>query len=225
MNKAINIIFDYDGTLHNSIRIYGPAFRQAYSYLVKKGYAEERSWCDKEISRWLGFSSKDMWNNFMPNLSNEEKEKCSALIGTSMLQYIKEDKAELYPGAIETLEYLKDKGLNLIFLSNCKIQYMNEHRRAFSLDKYFSSFYCTEEFDFSPKYKIFNSIKEKYKGHFIVIGDRYQDIEIAKIHNLYSIGCEYGYGSKKELNEANIIIKDILDLRKIINNVSDELYK
>ena len=37
MNKKINIIFDYDGTLHNSIKIYGPAFRKAYEYLIKEG--------------------------------------------------------------------------------------------------------------------------------------------------------------------------------------------
>ena len=28
------IIFDYDGTLHNSIKIYKPAFMTAYDYLV-----------------------------------------------------------------------------------------------------------------------------------------------------------------------------------------------
>ena len=32
------IIFDYDGTLHNSIKIYKPAFMTAYDYLVDNGY-------------------------------------------------------------------------------------------------------------------------------------------------------------------------------------------
>ena len=155
----MNIIFDYDGTLHNSIKIYGPAFRQAYSYLVEKGYREERSWKDEEISKWLGFSSKDMWNSFMPGLEEEEKQKCSYLIGIAMVKCINENKAELYAGTLETLEYLKNKDFNLIFLSNCKIQYMKENRRVFNLDKYFTDFYCTEEFNFLPKYKIFNYIK------------------------------------------------------------------
>jgi len=212
----MNIIFDYDGTLHNSIKIYGPAFRQAYSYLVEKGYGEERSWKDEEISKWLGFSSKDMWNSFMPGLKEEEKHKCSAIIGTAMVKYINENKAELYPGALETLEWLRKKGFNLIFLSNCKIQYMKEHRRSFNLDKYFTGFYCTEEFDFLPKYKIFNYIKEKHLGDFMIIGDRYQDIQIAKVHNLYSIGCEYGYGSEEELRGADAIIADISELKEIL---------
>jgi len=216
MKGIKNIIFDYDGTLHNSIKIYGPAFRQAYKYLVEKGFAEERSWKDEEISKWLGFSSKDMWNSFIPELAEEEKHKCSNIIGALMLKCIKENKAELYSGALETLEYLRKKGFNLIFLSNCKVQYMNEHRRVFKLDNYFNYFYCTEEFDFLPKYEIVNSIKEKHQGDFIVIGDRYQDIEIAKVYNLYSIGCEYGYGSKEELEEAEVIITDISELKEIL---------
>ena len=36
------VIFDYDGTLHESIRIYAPAFHKAYEYLVEKGHAPQR---------------------------------------------------------------------------------------------------------------------------------------------------------------------------------------
>lgn len=37
-----NLLFDYDGTLHDCIRIYDPAFWLAYRYLVASGYAPER---------------------------------------------------------------------------------------------------------------------------------------------------------------------------------------
>ncbi len=216
MKSYKNIIFDYDGTLHNSIRIYAPAFREAYKYLVEKGYASERGWHDSEISNWLGYSSKDMWNNFMPNLPNKEKEKCSSIIGSHMLKCLDNNLAQLYKNSIDTLNYLRNKGYNLIFLSNCKISYMNKHKKLFNLDRYFNEFYCTEEFEFKPKYEIFSSIKEKYQGDFIVIGDRYVDIEIAKKHNLYSIGCLYGYGSEEELKSADIRIYNILELTNIL---------
>ena len=36
------VIFDYDGTLHESIRIYAPAFHRAYEYLVEKRHAPQR---------------------------------------------------------------------------------------------------------------------------------------------------------------------------------------
>lgn len=219
MNKVKNIIFDYDGTLYNSIKIYAPAFRKAYEYLVSQDLAENRVWTEEEISKWLGYSSKDMWNMFMPNLSSKEKNICSNIIGSSMIQYIKEGKAELYKGAIDVLNELKCKGFNLIFLSNCKAEYMNNHIQYFNLDRYFNDFYCTEQFDFIPKHEIFRFIKEKHKGDYIIVGDRELDIEIGKIHNLYSIGCLYGYGSKEELISANSLVNNIEEIRYIISNL------
>ena len=34
----INLLFDYDGTLHDSLRIYAPALQTAYDRLVRLGY-------------------------------------------------------------------------------------------------------------------------------------------------------------------------------------------
>lgn len=215
MNK--NIIFDYDGTLHESIVIYAPAFRKAYQYLVENKLAEDRFYSDEEISKWLGYSSKDMWNSFMPNIHPEIKEHCSSIIGSSMLTYIKEGKAKLYEGSIETLQYLKENGYVLIFLSNCKTAYMEAHIEAFSLDKYFDRFYCTEQYNFIPKYEIFEKIKLENEGEFIVVGDRFQDVEIAEKHNLKSIGCSYGYGDETELEKATWKIADIREIKKILD--------
>ncbi|WP_195990167.1 HAD family hydrolase [Clostridium sp. D53t1_180928_C8] len=209
------IIFDYDGTLHNSIKIYMPAFNKAYDYLVSNGYAEEREFTEFEVSQYLGLSAKDMWNSFMPNLPNCEKEKCSSIIGEAMVEYISLGQAELYAGSVETLNKLKQFGYKLIFLSNCKISYMKKHIKAFDLDKYFIDFYCSESYDFKPKYEIFEFIKEKYKGDFIVVGDRYVDMELAQKHNLKFIGCNYGFGKTDELLNANYIINNINEMLDI----------
>ena len=206
------IIFDYDGTLHNSIKIYKPAFNKAYDYLVSNGYAQEREFTEAEISQYLGLSAKDMWNSFMPNLPSCEKEKCSSIIGEAMVEYISLGQAELYDGSVETLNKLKQLGYKLIFLSNCKISYMKKHIKAFDLDKYFIDFYCSESYDFRPKYEIFEVIKEKYKGDFIVVGDRYVDMELAKKHSLTSIGCTYVYGNYNELVDADYIIDNIEEI-------------
>ncbi len=211
-----NIIFDYDGTLHNSIKIYAPAFRIAYESLIQLGFAEKREWSEKEISKWLGFSSKDMWNLFMPELPIETKNRCSELIGSTMIKYLNEGTAELYPHSLEVLQSLKDAGYTLIFLSNCKKVYMDTHKKIFSLDHYFDDFYCTESYGFKPKYEIFNFIKEKHKGDFIIVGDRYQDIEVAINHHFYSIGCTYGYGSKAELIMATALVDNVTELIELL---------
>ena len=207
-----NLIFDYDGTLHESIHIYAPAFRKAQKYLIDKKLIEHCVYKDDQISSWLGFTAKEMWDNFAPHLTQVEKSICSKIIGDEMLHLISQGKAQLYPNVKETIRHLKEQGHTLIFLSNCKIDYMNMHKEYFHLGNYFADFYCSEQYDFIPKHAIFTTIKSRYNGDFVIIGDRFQDMEIAHKHNLKSIGCSYGYGNTDELKTATHIVFDIKQL-------------
>jgi len=210
------VFFDYDGTIHESIKIYAPAFRKAYEFLVENQYAEERQWTEKEISYWLGFSSKDMWKEFMPDLDENTQNEASKIIGKEMLQQLSVGKAILYDGAIDVLKYLKDKGYKLIFISNCGIYYKEMARKSFNLDDYFEQMVCSEEYDYIPKYEILSKIKDNFDEEMVIIGDRIQDIEAGIKNNIVTIGCKYGYGSDKELNEANYIIESIMDIKKLL---------
>lgn len=216
-----NLIFDYDGTLHESLCIYAPAFRLGYSHLVRRGMAPDKGFSDAEISRWLGFSAKDMWENFMPELPQSERDLCSGIIGDEMVHLTLAGKAKLYSGAKTVLRRLKAAGHSLIFLSNCKHSYMQAHREQFGLKQYFSAFYCTEDFNFTPKWQIAESILAELSGKSIVIGDRWQDIEIALRHQLLSIGCAYGYCGTDELNGATI---QVFSVEGIPNAVSKCVY-
>ena len=214
-----NLVFDFDGTLHNTIKIYRPAFRKAYQHLVDKGLAENREWSDEEIGRWLGYSSKEMWAAFMPQLPECVKETCSSIIGSEMLRAINLGEAQLYEGVTKTLQALKEDGFCLIFLSNCKISYMEESVRYLELERYFSAFYCTEQYAFASKVKIFKEIAANHPGRFIIIGDRYIDLSIAQKFHLPFIGCAYGYGSPTELREADDIADNPCDLLRIIRTL------
>ncbi|HSL86843.1 MAG TPA: HAD hydrolase-like protein, partial [Bacteroidales bacterium] len=161
------IFFDYDGTIHNSIEIYGPAFRKSYAYLVESGLAEERDWSDKEISYWLGFSPPQMWANFMPDLDEEVRKKCSAIVGEEMKSLTEKGYAKLFEGALETLKYLQGRGYNLVFISNCRTAYKDYHKELFSLGDYFEELVCSEEYDFIPKYEVLKDIKNNYKEEMV----------------------------------------------------------
>ncbi len=211
-----NLLFDYDGTLHNSIKIYAPAFRTAYNYLVDNGFADAKEFTEREISYWLGYTADDMWKSFLPSLPEEEKRNCSAIIAKEMIILINKGMAELYPQAENILQKLKAIGYNPIFLSNCKRAYMEAHVRQFRLHRFFSDFYCSEDFGFIAKYKIFESVKEHWPGDFIVIGDRFHDMEIAEKFNLISVGCTYGFGIAEELKNATWRIDKLSDLLKLL---------
>lgn len=214
-----NIILDYDGTIHDCAKIYVPSFYIGYKYLTDNGLAPIHEYSYKEVSGYLGYSLKEMWNKFMPDLPQSEKDTCSKIIGDSMMKLITNGQSVLYDGAEKVLKYLKENGHNLIFLSNCMHDYMEAHRKVHRLDRFYCDFYCTEDFNFAPKPDIFKNIALKHTGEFIVIGDRYLDLETAWKHNLKSIGCTYGYCNPHELDKANITVTDISEIPSVVEKL------
>ncbi len=217
-----NLIFDYDGTLHQSMKTYAPAFRATCKWLSDNGYMIEREYTDDEISYWLGFNSTDMWSSFLPDADPEIREKARIMLGDDMGQRTERGEGALFPHTEEVLAELKSCGHNLIFLSNCRVKYMERHRRVFGLDRFFDFFYCCEEFDFLPKYQIFRLFSLQHDGKFIVIGDRFHDIETAVKNGLSSIGCGYGYGRDNELSAADIIVNDITEIPPAVAKLTDK---
>ena len=100
------IIFDYDGTIHHTLGIYEPAFRETYQWLTEQKVTEEREIGSVEIAGWLGLNSKEMWNTFLPELDQSCKEQASRMVGELMVRQIRKHKAVWYPGAEEMLTAL-----------------------------------------------------------------------------------------------------------------------
>ena len=184
--------------------------------MAADGKVAERSFTDGEITQWLGYSAQDMWVAFMPELPTRDQFYYSKEIGKFISKRVEDKQAELYEGTPETLAYLKEKGYKLLYLSNCGPEYMNLHARCFGLKDYFDHMYCSGDYGHKPKYEIFNEIEKAYPGEYLMVGDRFHDMEIAKFHKVYTAGCQYGFGTDEELSDADILLKDIRDLQKIL---------
>lgn len=213
------IVFDYDGTLHETMRIYGPAFRKNYARLVSEGLMPEREIGDDEIAGWLGYTSSDMWNAFAPQLSEEEKAKCSRFIQDEMQRLIADGTACFYDGAAELLDGLKAEGYRLVLLTNSKTIYLEAHRRTFGLDKWFDKLCWAEKYGWQSKDRILSEILKEYPGPCVVIGDRFHDIDAARICGVPSIGCLYGYGAREEYASAAAIAECPGDLPALIRSI------
>lgn len=209
------IILDFDGTIHESIKIYGPAFRKCYGFLVDLGCAEEKEWTDEEISRWLGFTKEEMWKDFMPDLDTDIRHKAGGMIGKEMNRLLAGGSGVLYKGALEVLEELKRRGYVLVFLSNCSVKYRDMVTEAFELDRYFDHIYSSEEFGFIPKDEIFRKIRGSLEPGFAMVGDRHKDMMVGIGNDVYTIGCAYGYGTVEELKSADHLINNISELLDI----------
>jgi len=211
--KVKTLFFDYDGTIHFSEKIYIPAFRKAQEFLMEAGHLEEKDLSDEEVTRFLGLVRQEMWDAYMPELPTDVQKRAGSIIGREMESMIRRGKAELYPGAMETLKYLKNKGYRLVFLSNCGDNYLKNARRAFPLDEVFEEYFTAEAFGYIPKHEILGRILERFPREYLMIGDRKKDIDSGIKNHIQTIGCTYGYGTKEELKEADLLIGDIRELR------------
>ncbi|WP_195682740.1 HAD family hydrolase [Alkalibacter mobilis] len=216
MPDVKTIFMDFDGTLHETLKIYKPAFCKAYDFLVDQGVAQERSWNDGEISRWLGYTAGDMWNSFMPDLDPDIKNRASLIIRDEMHSQLIAGNGSLYEGTEQVLKTLVSMGITLVFLSNCRNSYMEAVKEIYGLDRYFKEFIATESWDFKPKYQIIKSIKDSYQKELLVVGDRIHDVEAGFLNDIKAVGCTYGYGSKEELSLSDFRINEIIELLDII---------
>ncbi len=216
MKDRQTILFDYDGTLHDASKIYINAFKTAYQYLMTTHNAPQKQFSDETITQFLGQTPKDMWDQFGKDIPQKARQEASHVLSKAMKESIQQQKAVLYEGALSTLQYLKDKGYHLVFISNCKHYYLEAHQQQFNLDHYFDLLVCSETFpDIQDKDQVLARIKPQLKPPMVIVGDRHHDMQAGRHNNIKTIGCTYGYGSADELAQADMLIDDITQLKAI----------
>lgn len=221
--KIQTIIFDYDGTLHDSMHIYVRAFNKGYELLVSEGLAPERAFGEADLAPFIGLTAEEAWNTFLPGLPEGAWQRAAAEVGVWMDRLIGQGEARLYPGATCALAALKDAGYQLVFLSNCRKRYQDVSREAFELDRYFSAYYNAEECGERPKEQIFNDIAAVFPGQYCVVGDRYKDLNIMRAHHLPGVGCTYGYGPLEEVKDADELASAPIEIVGAVKRIDARL--
>lgn len=205
MSKG-TIFLDFDGTLHDSMKLYGPALRKTYAWLVDQGIVEPRELSDEEICRWLGWQVEDMWTTFVPGIEEQTWKHASKMVGDTMRELLMQGKGALFEGVIAMLDRLCAQGYDLVFLSNCGRPYCDNYLREFGIDHLFAATYCAAEFDFIPKWRIYQLVADQHPRPHVMVGDRFHDMEVAEHASIPSIGCAYGYGELSELEAATVVV-------------------
>lgn len=207
------IIFDFDGTLTDSIP---EAINAVQDMLKELGLPHKTS---KEIGKHVGFGEA-------PLIAGSIGTKEPKILDKAMNSYIKHYKQKRiykilpYPHVKEFLEGHKNKTLAII--SNKKDEFIRIILKNTNLLQYFKDIYGG---DTSPCLKpdpcVIETIMDKYhakQNKTLFVGDMTIDIETGKNAGVLTCAVTYGFDpkSKLELLKPDFMVDDILTLRKFI---------
>lgn len=225
MKKKPLLIFDHDGTLHDSMIIFGPAMRRAIDWLRKQGYEDIPEISDARIASFLGLNSFEIWESFSKDIPEELVHKSADVMNEEVKKELAKGTARWFPGIPETLDRLKSEGYSMVMLTNCEKKLAGFYREHFQTDRWLDKIYDAESYNFLPKSEIIKIILQERGKEAIMVGDRYPDLECAKAGKVPFIGCAYGFCVEGELDESDAIARQPSDLYDCIVKISKERYQ
>lgn len=213
--KKGTIFFDFDGTIHETMYIYGPALDKAKEYLDEDKIPHKG--LERELYHtYLGYNADDMWKMVMGGNDLETIHYVSSIVGREMNLNLDRGLGRLYPKTEETLMELKKRGYTLVYISNARNRYYEKVKETYKLERFFDGFLTSEMYNELPKEEILKSVMNDYPAPYSIVGDRFFDMVGGKKNNMTTIFCNYGYGKPEEGNDASYRIDSIDELLEII---------
>lgn len=201
------LIFDFDGTLCDSIKGITLALNRTFSYFNISRTVE-----DEETKTFIGDGAKIL---FLRAFKMTEDLKSFEPMYAKFLEYYGDSQSICCPSfknVNETIKKLKMLGYKNIIYSNKPEQILlNCCKKFLNIDDYDYVYGITNEREPKPCTNFIESIINREhlnKDEIIYIGDSHVDYEFSQKLNVNFIFCNYGYGKiNKSLNDIAKISK------------------
>lgn len=206
------LIFDFDGTLTDSIPVAEEAIR---AMLGELGYPDKTK---EEIRQFIGFGE---WALVAGSIGTEDTEKVKAAQAVYYKHVSKNlNKVPLFPHVREFLETFKDK--TMIIISNKRDEFINKLLANLNLTNYFKDVLGGDSAPcLKPDPCTLLKVIEKYnvpKDRVLFVGDMTVDVETGKNAKIRTCAVTYGFDDRETLiaSKPDLLIDDLLDLKELI---------
>lgn len=200
------IIFDFDGTLINSI----PDLTLSVNKMLS--HYNLPSLSIKETTPFIGNGARPLVERSL-RATMPENEVSETLINEAFDIYFSAYKKVtckdtfLYDGVIDTLEYLKVKGYIMVICTNKPYYFVEPILDKLNLKIYFKDWIGEDSLDkkkpnAEPLLYLANKFGTKIED-CVMIGDSKNDILAAQNANMDSIGLTYGYNYNENIADYN----------------------
>ena len=207
------IIFDWDGTLCDSVAQIVRSVRGVASDLGLPVPSEA------EAANILGLSLPRAMEVLFPQ---ESPERLKALIKGYASRYVatEEEPPALFPGALETLLALKERGFELAVATGKSRRGLDRMLALLELEDMFHATRCADETRSKPDPLMITELVEERgrpRESVVMVGDTEYDLEMAKNAGVASVGVSFGVHSVERLSVHNPVaiideLPQLLDL-------------
>ena len=215
MSKGL-IIFDFDGTLGDTRRNIVTTMQMTIEELHLPNRSEE------ECAATIGLPLARCFRTLFPDLQEELIPRCAETYRRFFNENLKTIQPEAFPGVVEILAILHQKGLILTIASSRSHNSLTELTRNMGIANYISYILGADDVK-EAKPKPEPVLKTLADMHFdaaetLVVGDMAVDIMMGANAGARTCGVTWGNGTKDELEDAgaNFIIDKMEEILAIV---------
>ena len=214
MNKGL-IIFDFDGTLGDTRRNIIMTMQMTIAELHLPNRSEE------ECAATIGLPLAGCFKTLFPDIQDEFILRCVETYRRLFNENLKTIQPQAFPGVVETLSILHQKGFTLTIASSRSHNSLSELTRNMGIADYISYLLGADDVkEAKPKPEpVLKTLADMHydAGDTLVVGDMAVDILMGANAGAKTCGVTWGNGTKEELENAGatFIIDRIEDLIEI----------
>lgn len=218
MNKGL-IVFDFDGTLGDTRRNIVTTMQMTIAEL-RLPYRSEQ-----ECAATIGLPLTGCFRTLFPDTEDELVLLCAETYRRLFNENLKNFRPGAFPGVVETLSILHQKGFMLTIASSRSHNSLTELTRNMGIADYISYLLGADDVkEAKPMPEpVLKTLADLHydAGETLVVGDMAVDIQMGTNAGAKTCGVTWGNGTRDELEEAGatFIIEKMDNLIEIVNRL------
>jgi phosphoglycolate phosphatase-like HAD superfamily hydrolase len=175
------IVFDVDGTLHDTFRWWAPVIRRGLQRFGELNGIAVTMPSDAEAEAVVGMRDAGVWAPFLPDAHKHRWNELRSVVLPMEVAHVSSGVDFLFAGVRELLPHLRNLGVKVALASNCRRTYMGAMQHGQGLAAISDWQFCLDSPGVDSKTDMLRVAKETARAERVVmVGDREPDLEAAR---------------------------------------------